>query len=327
MAEFDTTHLLALLRQHTGLPAVQGWDDTNSLRLLTSTLHGYILPILKAEWQEHNLSNEATTWTVALVEGRREYALPARAVAASIRKAVLVGPEGARRPLRLFEVDQQEEWNTSRADIPEGYALRGGRLYLHPAPSAAAASGWSLRAQVVVRPAQLCLPSACDLVNEVLSSTSTTLTYGLQTHHLTTTNGPLVVDVVRGTPPFEAIAVGVTGTFSENGDAVTFNRSALPSEGLVGDASTGDWVCPVGYAPFAQVPVEMLEALAVRTALEQLASVGDTTVAQAKAATMQEQRKDATTLITPRTGEPRLQGNGMRKFRAPGYGGGWNGRW
>lgn len=313
MADFDTTHLLALLRQHTSLPSVAGWDDTNCLRLLTSVLHGYILPLVKAEWQEHYLSNEATTWTTALVENRREYALPPRATAASVRKAVLVGPNGERRPLRLFEVDQQEEWNTSRADLPEGYVLRGGRIYLHPAPSAAAAASWSLRAQVLVRPGRLVLPSACaEIVDTVPGGLFVIDDAGVSLIDAT-------VDIVRGTPPFETVALSVeTVTDSTNSGFILFAVNSSSA-----DIAVGDWLCPLGTSPFAQMPVELLEVLAARAAVEQLSTIGDTVVAEAKAATLGEQRKDATTLVTPRTGEARLQGNGMRKFRGTPLGWGW----
>jgi hypothetical protein len=315
MADFDTNHLLKMLRQHTSLPAVAGWSDDDCLRLLTSVLHGYILPIVKAEWQEHNLSNDGTTYTVALTEGRREYPLPARAVAASIRKAVLVGPSGARRPLRLFEVDRQEEWNTSRQDLPEGYVLRGGRMYLHPAPSAVAASGWSLRVQMLVRPARLALPSACAQITSVAASGSGSLvTIAGNTAGVSNVTS---LDLVRTSPPFEALYLEAAATW---GSTTSATLPGVASSTL----EVGTWLCPVGVAPFAQAPVELLEVLATRTAVEQLGTIGDTPVAEAKAATLGEQRKDATTVITPRTGEARLQGNGMRKFRGTAYGGsGW----
>lgn len=317
MSDFDTTHVLALLRQHTAFPAVQGWDDANCLRLLTSVLHGYMLPMIKAEWQEHYLSSEATTWTVPLEQGKREYMLPAHAVGASIRKAVLTGPNNARRPLRLFEVDKQEEWNTARADLPEGYTLRGGRLYLHPAPSATAAAGWSLRAQVLVRPARMALPETCAQVTEVDVGDATGL-YAV-------TNPPegiigATVDVVRGVPPFETLSLAVTPAESS---VVGFTTYFTVASGAIADLQAGDWLCPPGTAPFAQMPVEMLEVLTTRAAVEQLGTAGDTPVATAKAATLQEQRKDAQTLATPRTGEARLQGNGMDKFRAYGSSGRW----
>jgi len=313
MADFDTTHLLKILRQHTSLPAVQGFDDTSCLRLLTSVLHGYIVPLIKAEWQEHLLSNEATTWVVPLVQGKREYVLPYYAVAASVRKAVLTGPDGARRPLRLYEVDKQEEWSTARQALPEGYTLRGGRLYLHPAPDAAAA-GWSLRVQVLVRPARLVLPSACAQILDTNVGDVGGL-YSVDGAPVGLIDGP--VDVVRGKPPFETLRLSIAATTDSTDGSLT-NFYFEPEDPQL---EVGDWVCPVGTAPHAQIPVELLEVLATRAALEQLSTIGDSAVAQMKGATLGEQRKDATTLVTPRTGEARLQGNGMRKFR----GASWNG--
>lgn len=319
MPDFDTIHLLKLLRSHTQMPAVPGFADADCLRALTAKLHSYILPLVKAEWQEHWLSSEGTTQVVPLVSGQAEYVLSPRGVGAGVRKAVLVGPNGARRALRLYEVDKQEERTElqSATQFPLGYVVRTGRLCLYPTPQSVA--GWYLRMAMMVRPAQLCLPAACDAIDTQTDVTSTTATYSLQSSHLLPGgDGGLLVDIVRGTAPFEALAIGVQATFTNAGATVTLPIAAIPPEGL----SSTDYLCPAGFAPFAQCPVELYELLATRTAAEMLVGSGDTAVAEAKAASLGEQRKDAVTLATPRTGEARLQGNGMNKWRG-GVNWGW----
>lgn len=308
MSEYDTTHLLELLRQHTAIPSAPGFDDEDCLRLLTANLHGYLTPLVKAQWQEHNLSGEAATFTVALVEGRREYPLPSRATGAAVRKAVLAGPNGARMPLRLLEVDQLEEQNTAGNQLPTGYVVRGGRLYLHPSPANVA--GWSLRCALIIRPARLVLPAACGLVSDLNADVGDSASVELGSDVLGT-SGTITVDVVRGTPPFEALALEVTATLLNDGTTATIPLASLPAEGL----RVGDYLCPVGAAPFVQAPVELLDVLAARTAVEQLASLGDASVSQAKAASLQERRQDAAVVVTPRTGEARTQGNGFRKWK------------
>jgi hypothetical protein len=309
MADYDTTHLLRLLRQHSGIPAVSGYTDAECLRLLTANLHGYLTPMVKAQSQEHGLAAESATYVVALVEGRREYPLPSRATGAAVRKAVLAGPNGARMPLRLLEVDQIEEQNTAGRQLPYGYVVRGGRLYLHPEP--ANVTGWSLRCALIVRPASLCLLSACAPVSTVVDFNSTEGIYTLSASTFGTADATVRLDLVRASSPFEALGLDAPVALTDMGTTLTVPRAYLPEEGL----QVGDYFCPVGQAPFVQAPVELLDLLAVRTAVEQLASLGDASVSQAKAASLQERRHDAAVVITPRTGEARTQGNGFRKWK------------
>lgn len=74
MANFDTSWLLELIRQHTAIPAVPGFTDEDCLRLATAELHG-LLPRSKRARQKTARSSEDATYTVALQKGRAAYSL------------------------------------------------------------------------------------------------------------------------------------------------------------------------------------------------------------------------------------------------------------
>lgn len=301
MPDYDSSHLLDLLRQHTAIPACPGYDDEDSLRLLTATLHGYILPLVKSQGQDFWVSAESSTALLPLVEGQTQYTLPSRGVASSIRKAVLAGPAGQRSPLRLMEIDRAEERSTTATGTPHSYSIRGGRIVLYPAPRGLA--GWSLRLLLVIRPSRLVLLEECA---EVASVAGNVISFADPAP--AELQAALRVDVVRSSPPFETVAIEAEATWTTPS---TVELSSLAA----GDVLPGDYVCLPGASPFPQCPVELLDLLAVRVAAEQLAAIADTAVASAKAASLQERRADAAKTVTPRTGEARTRPNGMRKWR------------
>jgi hypothetical protein len=313
MPAYDNNHLLDLLRSHTRIPAVPGFEDADCLRDLTAQLHSYILPQVKAEGQEHYLSAESATYSTALVEGGAEYELPGRCVAGGIRTALLVSQGGrVRTPLHFIEVDALERLPPANA-VPSRYAVRSNRLVLYPTPRNV--SGYTLRLPMLVRPARLVLPSECGAAVTVVDGVG-----GAEVTLATPVSGlsdELFVDVVRAREPFENLLLEAAATW--DGPGTTATLTGLSASVL----RPGDYLCPVGTSPFAQCPVEMLELLARRTAVEQLAGHGDMDVASAKAASLQEGRKDARTNIKPRSGDPRPQRNGMDKWGGGGGRGWW----
>lgn len=318
MPAYDTSHLLELLRGHTHIPSAPGYTDADCLRALTATLHGYVLPIVKADYQDHWLAADSATSEIALVAAQREYAIPRRAVATSIRKAVLLDTHGKPHVLRLAELDAAEERNEDPGQ-PRWYVPTAGRIRLYPTPSAGMA-GWTLRLSMLVRPARLVPTTDCGLVTVATDNGSGSYSITLSGAAAGALVGATSVDVVRAVEPYEAVSLEVASTVL--GAAVTL--TGVPEDGV----AVGDYVCPAGASPFAQCPVELLDMLAVRTAVEQLASIGDASVATAKAASMQERRKDAHSLVIPRTGEPRTRPNGMNKWRGGRSGrGGHGGEW
>jgi hypothetical protein len=299
----DTTALLDLVRQETRIPSAQsGFTDTSTLAKATAELHSYVLPTVKAERQEVWLSSEDTTYTVALTEGRAEYALPARAIGAGARKAVAVNATtGERRPLRWLEVEHVEETAASPS-FPAGYTVRGNRLVLWPEPDSSAV-GWELQVPFYVRPGKLVLTSDCARITAIVGTTLTTSTASATLQAYTTK------DMVRSTSPFETVSLDASATF-------TNATTATVSAALAAQLQVGDYVCPPGASPFPQLPVELHPLLAQKVAMEQLKSAGDMAVAGASAEGLPERRKDAVTVVKPRVeGEARKVRNGMAKWR------------
>lgn len=309
MPEFDNAYLLELLRGHTHIPAVPGFDDDACLRELTSALHGYVLPMLKAEGQEHYLSAETATYTTPLVEGEAEYELPRRCVAGGIRTALLVSQSGkVRTPLDFLEVDALERAPPANA-IPSRYSVRSGRIVLYPTPRGV--TGYTLRLPMLVRPARLVLPAACgEIVSVVDLGGAADVTIAASVSGV---SSELSLDAVRAREPFENLLLEATVS-AWDGPLTTATIEGSGAAKL----QVGDFLCPPGASPFPQCPVEVLDLLARRTAIEQLASDGNLDVAAAKAASLQEGRKDARLTVKPRSGDPRPQRNGLDKWRSGG---------
>lgn len=305
MADFDNDHLLELLRSHTRIPAVVGFEDEDCLRDLTAALHGYILPMVKAEWQEHWLAADSATSSLALVAGQAEYQIPRRAVAGSIRTVLLVSADGRERvPLTLMEVDRLERSGPS-SGLPRFYAFRSGRLVLYPTPDARATS-YLLRLPMLVRPARLVSPSTCGQALTVFASGGgADVTIAAPVPELATAS---TLDVVRGQEPFETVVLEAQVTWDFGFTTATLTTDAS-------NIQPGDWLCVSGTSPFPQCPVELQDLLALRAAVEQLAGGGDADIAAAKGASLQERRADGRVNVKPRTGDPRHQQNGMAKWR------------
>jgi hypothetical protein len=314
MPDYDNNYLLEVLRSHTRIPSVLGFDDASCLRDLTGTLHGYILPMVKAEWQENWVAAETATTHIPLVDGQAEYELPRRAVAGSVRTAVLLSQDGrVRTPLHFMEIDELERLPPS-SSTPSRYALRSNRIVLYPTPGAV--SGHVLRLPMLIRPARLVSPSACAVVTAVGGSGPAGDEY-----IVTVASPPMsltaltTLDVVRGREPFENVQLERAGAWAGSDLAFTIDFEDLKIQ-------VGDYICPPGTSPFPQCPVELIDLLARRTAVEQLAGSGDTDVAGAKAAPLGEGRRDAVVTVRPRSGDPRPLRNGLDKWGGGGRGGG-----
>jgi hypothetical protein len=311
VADYDTSHLLSLIRDHTRIPGTTGYSDADCLRVATAELHSSLLPMVKAQRQEMWLSSEATTYVVPLTEGQSEYQLPARAVGAGARKATLVRASPTREvsPLRWYEVEQVEEWSSSPG-FPTGYTVRGNRLVLYPTPQNV--SGWSLRVPFHVRPGRLVSTEECGEVESAVEGGVGLINVTLTSDALTALNNATVVDVVRGSAPFDTVRLEALCSFT--------SPTTLEMYGVeASELSMGDYICLPGTSPFPQLPVELHPLLAHRVAMRQLTSIQDLDAAGAVAALLPEERKDAALAITPRVeGEDRKPQNGMGK---------WRGRW
>lgn len=303
MPDFDNNYLLELLRSHTRIPAVPGFEDADCLRDLTSALHGYILPMVKAEWQEHWLAAESATTVLSLVDGQAEYQLPRRMVAGSIRTAVLVSSDGRNRiPMDFMEVDRMER-NGRSVGSPQWYSFRSNRMVLYPIPQNM--GGYTLRIPALIRPARLVLPDACaEVLTVTPSGGGADVTISAPVSGI---SGVASLDVVRGQEPFETVVLEAGATWGGGTTATLITDST--------NLQAGDWLCVPGTSPFPQCPVELQDLLALRVAVEQLAGGGDVDIATAKGASLEERRADGRVNVKPRTGDPRHQQNGMAKWR------------
>jgi hypothetical protein len=166
---------------------------------------------------------------------------------------------------------------------------------------------------MLIRPARLVLIEECGRIVGKSAPAGGLVTLSVVPVPSQDIQNATLFDVVRGTEPYETCLLEVEGDF-------TSPSACQVAEADAAGLREGDYLCLPGTSPFPQCPVELLNILAVRVAVEQLGSIGDSEIAAAKAATLPEQRNDMTNLVKPRTGERRLRGNGMDKWQSRGGG-------
>lgn len=278
----DTTALLASVRQRAMLPdsPSAGTTDTDLLRYATEELQSRLTPWLLRVREEYLVDTQET----AVVAGQAAYRVPSRAVGGKLRDVVLVRGRNLRSLPRLAPEDVEF---LPEAGQPQAFLMRGANVVLVPAPDSA---GDTLRLTYHRRPARLVLPeevaTASSVVGDAVTATGT-LPAGF-------TNGALV-DVVRGTSPFEVVAAGVA--LADVG-VTTFTLS---------DVEAGDYVCLTGTSPVPQVPEELHVLLAQQVAAKVLEALGDDAGLQRARAVLADAEGLALAAVSPRVeGEPKL---------------------
>lgn len=304
--DWDTTAFLARVRDRTRIPSTRsGYGDTDTLRVAFDELVSQVVPMLVSQQQEHLVSSGL----IALVDGQRDYRLPARASGARARLVELEDANGDTLPLtRLSPEDLSGVRVSTTLGLPTGFTVEGNLLRLYPKPTGV--SGYGLRVRFYDRPGRLVLPSSVALVEslegfDVVLSNETAVG----------ADGPVTVDFVRGTSAFETLQASVAGTLA--GSTLTLTDATLATQ-----VSVGDYVCLPGTAPVPQVPPEFHALLALQTAYAQLQAKGDGEAAKPLLEEMAGRREPlAATLSRPRSdGNPQKQTGGLRRW---GVGGRW----
>lgn len=304
MADWDTTAFLVRVRDRTRLPSTRsGYGDADTLRVAYDELVSQVVPMLVAQQQEHLVGSGR----IALVEGRRDYRIPARAAGARVRLVELEDVNGDTTPMtRLSPEDLSGVAVSTTLGLPAAFVVEGNLLRLFPKPTGV--SGYALRVRFYDRPGRLVLPpeagtpgaaKVTGVAGLVLTiSGESSLPVGAQT-----------VDIVRSTPAFETLQADASATRA--GTSLTLTDSTLAA--LV---ATGDYVCIPGTAPVPQVPPEFHPLLAMWTAQAQLGSKGDGEAASELAGEAAGRREPlAKALARPRSdGNPQKQVNGTRRW-------------
>lgn len=299
MAAFDNAELLQDIRDRGSLPS----DDlrfTNT-RLLASAsleLRDTISPLMVESQTERGVHLS----DVAVTAGVSEYRLPSRALGARF-KSLGWKTTGNTKFTRLhhFSADAYYLQGTDQG-TPVGFFLRDNVVVLVPTPNVTG----TLRVPYYLRPSTLVVPESAAVAVLVSEETNTV---DISAEDATLFGSSAVVDVVRATPGFETLAMGVPVTIEDGGGPyiVTF------TEGLPAGMVAGDYICEAGLSPVPQCPVEVRGLLAARAARRALKSVNEGNLASMLDADVAELTETARNLLAPRAdAEPQEWGDVSR---------------
>jgi hypothetical protein len=293
MAAFDNNELLDDIRGRGSLSAADlRFTPAKLLAAATIELRDTIVPLMVKSQTDRcvYLSDMAVT------PGTGTYRLPSRAVAGRWTSVAWKDP-GATTYDRLRQLSPEDYYRQSDTaqNKPYGFFVRDYMLQLVPIPSGAG----TLRVPYYMRPNTLCGVAEAATVLTAAGSTVTVSSVP---------NGFVSgaqYDVVRGSPGFETLVVGVSATLS--GSTLTFS-SALPT-GTFAPAA-GDYVALAGYSPVAQCPVELRGLLATRSARRALMSVNEAQQASMLDSSVEELTITALDVLAPRVdAEPQEWGD------------------
>lgn len=294
MAEFDNAALLEDIRGRGSIPADDlRFTDAKLLSAASLELRDAIAPLLVETQTERGVYLS----DISVTAGVAEYRLPSRALGARFKSlGWRTTGNSAFTRLRHLSADSYYLQGTDQG-TPTGFFLRDNMVVLIPTPNVAG----TLRVPYYLRPAALVPPADCAVVGSVDLSTNTITIQGGTT--MPPAFGGVALDVVRGTPGFEALVQSVIGTV--DGDTIQM----MDGTGLESVAE-GDYVCLTGQSPVAQCPVEVRGLLAVRAARRALKSVNEGALAAMLDADVAELTEVARGLLAPRAdAEPQEWGD------------------
>lgn len=298
MAAGDTAELLAAVVRRTKLPRnALTLTDADMLRLATDQMLSVLVPLVMAQHQDYF---EVRT-ELPLVAGQRAYRVPSRAMHAKLRSAVLANPTtGDVLPLERIAADR---WRSDTDETtPTHIATEGAQVLLYPRPDSAS-TAYKLRLVYYSRPGDLVLPAAATTWLGVTGPGDAHLA---NASALGSEGQTVSVDVVRGQPPYETVAVDQVGTLS-------LGASSLVGNTLEG-AQVGDYVCLAGTSPVPQVPRELHPLLISLAAAEVLSASGDSQGAS-EVRRIAEQQAAAARVMVPRVeGSPARIPSGWRRW-------------
>lgn len=296
MANYDNAELLTDIRVRGGIPSADiRFTDAKLLATANVELRDVVFPLLVDTQTERGVYLSDVTVT----SGTAEYRLPSRASGARFKSVGWRTPGSSTfKRLRHLSADSYYLQNLTEGGEPYGFFLRDTSLVLVPTPNTAG----TLRVPYYLRPNTLVLPAAAGVV---LSTGASTIT---MTGTVSGFTSGATYDVVRGTPGFETLVLGVTATVA--GAVLTFS-SPLPTNYFAPVA--GDYVCLSGQSPVAQCPVEVRGLLGVRAARRALKAVNEGQQAAMLDADVTELEAVARSLLAPRAdAEPQEWGDPRR---------------
>ena len=256
MALNDSAELLDVIRLRGSIPLKSpDWTAAKILRHATLELLQTHLPMLLAARGEYLVKSE----DLALVSGQLAYRLNPRC--AAVRYIGYLQSDGRLREIPEAKPGELFEGQASSTLIstPCRYIFREHSIELWPLPGN---TNDKIRVKWHQRPSRICDVIECATVTNVQANTpiagQTTVTFAQPTGSIW--SAATRFDLVKSSSPFDILSSNLL-PLSASATTKVFTSSELSADFQIGDA-----VCPANYSSFANVPVELHEAIALRTA-------------------------------------------------------------
>jgi hypothetical protein len=306
MAEWDTLAIQERVLRDARVPRGSLYDTLdNLLPLLDQHLRTVIVPKLLDAGEDYL----SATQTYAVTAGQGTYRLPTRSL--RLLEVSLVGPDG--RPRAYFsratstQVTKFRSYGRVRPTGPvEFWWFEASAVQVYPAPSTT--DGSTLVLRYARRPSRLVSPVSCGVVTQtvpvVIPGNNRTRLYFEPMDSFGDPDGAdMRLDLVKGTPGFEAIADNQNGMLVQLTPAPGINVTVFDAYAELSTIEAGDYLCPVGTSPVPQVPLDYLTALEHSVVAQLLRANGDMDAAAAAEAALQATLVSAVSNFAPRADE------------------------
>lgn len=255
---YTTDNFIAGVKRRGSIPTSQTrFTSADLLTLGDQEIDTYLLPKIKAARKSYYSVN----FDQSISSSSSSYRIPTRAAGSALESVWVVDALG--NQLEVLLVDETDVFDPTASPIGRPcYYFKGNNIVLVPMTPDGQVT---LRFSIVMSPSSLALTSDCAQVSSIDSGTNT-VTCGSVPSTWSTSN---TLDIVRGNPGYECLAIDQTPSAVVTGTNGTIQFSSLPA-GL----SVGDWVSLAETAPVIQLPKQMQAILEQRVANTCLASLG-----------------------------------------------------
>jgi hypothetical protein len=255
--DYTVDVLLGDVRTTASIPNVQPrFDDPGILRIMTRILQTKVVPMIMACREEYFVDYLDYTIIQRNLVG---YAIPPNAIGGKLRSVVLVNQSGLLNLTTLPRLSLEQIGGYYFGQVvPFGFYIQNNNVILWPVNQTTPSN--TVRLYYLRRANELIGTASCA---KVLSVAGNDVTCVAVPGAMITGS---VVDGIDDLPGFGVLANAQTIS-NVSGDTITITDASKLSE--------GDWMCPSGYSPIPQIPVEAHQLLVQETALEILKSLGD----------------------------------------------------
>jgi hypothetical protein len=294
--EYLASALVEAVRQEGLLPEADSNASTaRLLAVMNREQRLYLTRLLLSAREEY----QTDFVDVPLSPGVLRYAIPGRAVAATVKQVDVVGADGALTP--LLPVSRGRRYDTEAYSGPGDYHFERSHLVFLRAPSASTARiSFHRRLNRIV---------AAEEAGQVasLDANAGTVTLAGSSAPTGFTASGASYDFIQGSPHFDVLGVDASATRS--GQVLAFS-GGLPSE-----LAVGDWVALAGQTPICNAPLELHDVLVYLAVTVHLQARGDPKW-QAAAQLLEQARENALSLIQPRATDSNTP---LVNYNAPGW--------